>query len=93
MLANMACKPDSKSIVELIAVCCQVKPKTSKSDYRHVRGYTRECIRECNISVVGKGLKHRITFNVLQGKYTPILSLDASEGMGLLKIQDYDPLD
>ena len=26
-------------------------------------------------------------------KYTPILSLDASEGMGLLKIKDCDPLD
>ena len=38
-------------------------------------------------------MKHRLFFNVLQGKYTPILSLDASDGMGVLKIKDSDPLD
>ena len=27
-----------------------------------------------------------------KGKYTPILSVDASVGMGLLKIKDCDPL-
>ena len=38
-------------------------------------------------------MKHRLVFNVLQGKYPPILSLDASDGMGVLKIKDSDPLD
>lgn len=52
---------------------------------------TREnALGQCKLPVVRKGVKHRITFNVLQGKYTPI---DASEGMGLLKIKDCDPLD
>ena len=56
-------------------------------------GTREKALGQCKLSVVGKGVKHRITFNVLQSKYTPILSLDASEGMGLLKIKDYDPLD
>ena len=56
-------------------------------------GTREKALGQCKLSVVRKGVKHRITFNVLQGKYTPILSLDASEGMGLLKIKDCDPLD
>ena len=56
-------------------------------------GTREKALGQCKLSVVRKGVKHRITFNVLQGKYTPILSLDAFEGMGLLKIKDYDPLD
>ena len=48
---------------------------------------------QCKLSVVRKGVKHRITFNVLQGKYTPVISLDASGGMGLLKIKDCDTFD
>ena len=38
-------------------------------------------------------MKNRLVFYVLQGKYTPILSLDACDGMGVLKIKDSDPLD
>ena len=56
-------------------------------------GTREKALGQYKLSVVRKGVKHRITFNVLQGKYTPILSLDASEGMGLLKIKDCDPLD
>ena len=48
---------------------------------------------QCKLSVVRKGVKHRLVFNVLQGTYMPILSLDASEGMGVPKIKDSDPLD
>ena len=66
----------------------QVKPTI----VTHV-GTREKALGHCKLPVVRRGVKHRITFNVLQGKYTPILSLDASEGMGLLKIKDYDPLD
>ena len=52
-----------------------------------------KALGQCKLSVARKGVKHRITFNVLHGKYTPILSLDASECFGLLKIKDCDPLD
>ena len=56
-------------------------------------GTREKSLGQCKLSVVRKGVKHRLVFNVLQGKYTPILSLDASEGMGVLKIKDSDPLD
>ena len=56
-------------------------------------GTREKSLGQCKLSVVRKGAKHRLVFNVLQGKYTPILSLDASEGMGVLKIKDSDPLD
>ena len=56
-------------------------------------GTREKALGQCKLSVERKGIKHRIVFNVLQGKYTPILSLDASEGMGLLKFKDCDPLD
>ena len=55
-------------------------------------GTREKSLGQCKLSVVRKGVKHRLVFNVLQGKYTPILSLDASEGMGVLKIKDSDPL-
>ena len=48
---------------------------------------------QCKLLVVMKGVKHRLDFNVLQGKYTPILSKHASEGMVVQKIKDSDPLD
>lgn len=55
---------------------------------------TREtALGQCKLLVTRKGVKHRLVFNVLQGNYTPILSLDASEGMHLLEICDSDPLD
>ena len=56
-------------------------------------GTCEKALGQCKLSVVRKGVKHRLVFNVLQGKYTPIVSLDASEGMGMLKIKDSDPLD
>ena len=56
-------------------------------------GTREKALGQCKLLVERKGIKHRIVFNVLQGKYTPILSLDDSEGMGLLKIKDCDPLD
>ena len=56
-------------------------------------GTREKALGQCKLSVVRKGVKHRITFNVLQGKYTPVLSIYASDGMGLLKIKDCDPLD
>ena len=56
-------------------------------------GTREKSLGRCKLSVVRKGLKHRLVFNVLQGKYTPILSLDASQGTGVLKIKDSDPLD
>ena len=73
---------------ESMAMLKQVKPTI----VTYV-GTREKALGQCNLSVVRKGVKHRITYNVLQGKYTPILSLDASEGMGLLKIKDCDPLD
>ena len=54
-------------------------------------GTPKKALGQCKRAVVRKGVRHRLTFNVLQGKYTPILSLDATEG--LLKIKDCDPLD
>ena len=56
-------------------------------------GTREKSLGQCKLFVVRKGVKHRLVFNVLQGKYTPILSLDTSEGMGVLKIKDSDPLD
>ena len=56
-------------------------------------GTPEKSLGQCKLSVIGKGVKYRLVFNVLQGKYTPILSLDASEGMVVLKIKDSDPLD
>ena len=44
-------------------------------------GTREKALGQCKLSVVRKGVKHRLVFKVLQGKYTPILSLDASEGM------------
>ena len=38
-------------------------------------GTREKALGQCKFSVVRKGVIHRITFNVLQGKYTPILSL------------------
>ena len=73
---------------ESLPMLKQVKPTTVT--YVDTRN---KALWQCKLAVVRKGVKHRITFNVLQGKYTPILSLDASEGMGLLKIKDCDPLD
>ena len=73
---------------ESLAMLKQVKPTI----VTYV-GTREKALEQCKLSVVKKGVKHRITFNVLQGKYTPILSLDASEGMRLLKIKDCDPLD
>ena len=37
-------------------------------------------------------MKHRLVLMSCKA-YTPILSLDASEGMGVLKIKNSDPLD
>ena len=54
-------------------------------------GTRDKALGQCKLSVVRKGVKHRLVFNVLQGKYTPILSLDAPEGMGVLKVKDSDP--
>ena len=56
-------------------------------------GTSEKALGQCKLSVVRKGMKHRLVFNVLQGKYKPILSMDASEGMEVLKIKDSDPLD
>ena len=56
-------------------------------------GTREKALGQCKLSVVRKGVKHRIAFNILQGKYTPKLSLDAYEGMGLLKIKHCYPLD
>ena len=56
-------------------------------------GTREKALGQSKLSVVRKGVKHRLVFNDLQGTYTPILSLDASEGMGVLKIKDSDPLD
>ena len=56
-------------------------------------GTREKALGQCKLSVVRNGVKHRITFNVLQDKYTPILSLHDSEGMGLQNIKDCDPLD
>ena len=56
-------------------------------------GTRDKSLGQCKLSVVRKEVKHRLVFNVSQGKYTPILSLDASEGMRVLKITDSDPLD
>ena len=72
---------------ESLAMLKQVKPTI----VTYV-GTREKALWQCKLSVVRKGVKHRITFNVLQCKYTPILSLDASEGMGLQKIKDSDPL-
>lgn len=56
-------------------------------------GARETALGQCKLLVTRRGVKHRIVFNILQGKYTPILSLAASEGMGLLKIHDCDSLD
>ena len=56
-------------------------------------GTREKALGQCKLSVVRKGVKHRLVFNVLQGTYSPILSLDASVGMGMLKSKDSDPLD
>ena len=46
--------------------------ETSKTDYRHVHGYTREkASGPCKLSVVRKGDKHRFTLNVLQSTIYP----------------------
>ena len=51
-------------------------------------GTREKALGQCKLSVVRKGVKHRITFNVLQGKYTPIFSLDASDrGHGITENQ------
>ena len=55
-------------------------------------GTREKALGQCKLSMVRKGVKHRLVFNVLQGKYTTILSLDAPEGMGVLTIKDSDPL-
>ena len=48
-------------------------------------GAREKALGQCKLSVVRK---RRLVFNVLQGKYTPILSLGASEGIGVRKIKD-----
>ena len=55
-------------------------------------GAREKALGQCKLLVTRKGVTHRIVFNILQGGYTPILSLSTSEGMGLLKIQDCDSL-
>ena len=54
-------------------------------------GTREKSLGQCKLSVVRKGVKHILVVNVLQGKYTPILSLGPSEGMRVLKIKDSDP--
>ena len=80
--------------------CCVLEWRQMLAKLRPVKivivtynGTREKALGQCKLSVVRKGVKHKLVFNVLQGTYTPILSLDASEGMGVLKIQDSDPLD
>ena len=68
-------------------------PRPVKTVIVTYNGTREKSLGQCKLSVVRKGVKHRLVFNVLQGKYTPILSLDASEGMRVLKIKDSNPLD
>ena len=52
-------------------------------------GTCEKALGQCKLSVVRKGVKHRLVFNVWQGNYTPILSLDASEGIGSAENQGF----
>ena len=61
----MACQPDSKSIAELIADHAETSKKPTIVTYVGTR---EKALGQCKLSVVRKGVKHRITFNVLQGK-------------------------
>ena len=50
---------------------------------------TREAIvGKCKLYATRHGMKHTVEFNVLQGNYTPILSLESCVAMGFLKILD-----
>ena len=52
---------------------------------------TREAIvGKCKLYATRNGMKHTVEFNVLQGNYTPILSLESCFAMGFLKILDCD---
>ena len=52
---------------------------------------TREAIvGKCKLHATQNGVKHTVEFNVLQGKYTPILNLESCVALGFLKIFDCD---
>lgn len=52
---------------------------------------TREAIvGKCKLHATQNGAKHTVEFNVLQGKYTPILNLESCVALGFLKIFDCD---
>ena len=52
---------------------------------------TREAIvGKCKLHATRNGVKHTVEFNVFQGNYTPILSLESCVALGFLKILDCD---
>lgn len=52
---------------------------------------TREAIiAKCKLHATRNGVKHTVEFNVMQVKYTPILSLESCVALGFLTIFDCD---